>query len=352
MKKQILILLISVATLPLYCQTGGDNIWDFLNVPVSARSTALGGQQISIYDDDLNFVYNNPSLLNPSMSNQLTLSYVDYMADIGYAYVSYARTFDKYGNFAVGLHHIDYGKFTEADEYGQILGTFKSVYDYSFNIYYSRPLIDSLLFVGGTLKAIGSKYEYWNSFGMALDASITFHSRNQLFTSALVIKNLGAQFDTYYSGADREPLPFQIQLGISQKLEHAPFRISVLGQFLEHPDLLFQTEQDIEANVDPLTGEPIEESRWHKLGENLIRHMVFGLELFPDKNFQVRVGYNYKRRIELGIPDKMGFSGLSWGFGLKVYKFYIDYGRASYHLAGVTNHFTVRLNLNEFARKF
>lgn len=352
MKKWILIPVMTLLMLPIAAQSGGDNIWDFLNVPVSARSTSLGGQQISIYDEDLNFVYNNPSLLNSSMSNQLGLSYVDYMADIGYSYVSYARSFDNIGNFAVGLHHIDYGKFTEADEYGQILGTFKSVYDYSFNIYYSRPLIDSILFVGGTLKTIGSKYEYWNAFGMALDASITFRSRNKLFSSALVIKNFGTQFDTYYSGADRESLPFQIQLGISQKLEHAPFRLSVLGQFIDQPDLLYQTEEDIERNIDPYTGDPITE-KWHKrAGENLLRHLVFGLELFPDKNFQVRLGYNYKRRIELGIPDKMGFSGLSWGFGLKIYKFYIDYGRASYHLAGVTNHFTVRVNLNEFARKF
>ncbi|MBN1952100.1 MAG: type IX secretion system protein PorQ [Bacteroidales bacterium] len=352
MKRWTLMAGLALLMFPGFGQSGGDNIWDFLNVPVSARSTSLGGQQISIYDEDLNFVYNNPSLLNPSMSNQLSLSYVDYMADIGYAYVSYARSFEKIGNFGVGLHHIDYGKFTEADEYGQILGTFKSVYDYSFNVYYSRPLIDSILYVGGTIKAIGSKYEYWNSFGMALDAAITFRSRNQLFASSLVIRNFGTQFDTYYTGADREALPFQIQLGISQKLEHAPFRISVLGQFLEHPDLLYQTEQDIEESIDPLTGEPREVKWYTNVGENIIRHLVFGLELFPDKNFQVRLGYNYKRRTELGIPDKMGFSGLSWGFGLKIYKFYVDYGRASYHLAGVTNHFTVRVNLNEFARKF
>jgi len=70
------------------------------------------------------------------------------------------------------------------------------------------------------------------------------------------------------------------------------------------------------------------------------------------KNLHVRLGYNYKRRDELGITDKMGFSGISWGFGLKIYKFYIDYGRASYHLAGVSNQFSVRVNLEEFSNKY
>lgn len=335
----------------LFSQTGGDNIWDFLSTPVSARSAALGGQQISIYDNDLNFVYNNPSLLNPSMSSQISLNYIDYLADIRSAYVSYARSFDKCGNFGIGLHHIDYGEFIEADIYGNILGTFNSVYDYSINAYYSRALIDSMLFVGGTLKAIGSKYEYWNSFGMAMDASITYYNPERLFTAALVMKNLGTQFDTYYSGGDREPLPFQIQLGISQRLKHAPFRLSVLGQLLEHPDLLYQTEEDAEQSVDPITGEIIQESKFAEFGDNLLRHTVFGLEFLPMENFHFRIGYNHKRRKELAIPDKLGFSGISWGFGLRVYKIYFDFGHATYHLAGATNHFSIRVNLNEFSKK-
>ena len=352
MIKYLLTILTAIICIQIQAQSGGNNIWDFLNVPVSARSTSLGGQQISIYDDDLNFVYNNPSLLNPSMSNQLSLNYVDYLADIRYDYISYARTFKGIGNFGAALHHIDYGKFTEADEYGHILGTFNKVYDYSFNIYYSRTIIDSMLYVGGTLKAIGSRYQYWNSFGMAMDAALTYHPDNGNFSAALVLKNLGSQFDTYYDGADFESLPFQVQLGISQKLQYAPFRISILGQLLEQPDLLYQTEQEIEESVDPLTGEVTERSRFNEIGDNVLRHLVFGLEFLPMKNFHFRLGYNHKRRKELAIPDKMGFSGISWGFGIKVYKFNIDFGRSRYHLAAVANHFTVRVNLNEFRNKY
>ena len=205
MRKDLLTFSLILLFSPLCGQSGGDNIWDFLSIPVSAHATALGGQQVSIFDDDPNFVYYNPSLLNGSMSNHLTMSYVDYLADIRYGYISYTRTFEKYGNFGLGMHHIDYGEFTETDVYGNILGKFNKVYDYSINAYYSRPILDSLLQVGGTLKAIGSHYEYWNAFGLALDAAVTYHNADRLFTAALVLKNLGTQVNTYYAGADHEP---------------------------------------------------------------------------------------------------------------------------------------------------
>lgn len=352
MTKYILTLSLSLYLLPLFGQSAGENVWSFLNNPVTAHATSLGGQQISIYGDNLNFVYNNPSLLNSSMSNKLTLSYVDYLDDIKYGYVSYARTFEKYGNFGLGINHIDYGEFTEADEYGTILGTFDKVYDYNINVYYSRTILDSLLQVGGTIKAIGSQYQYWNAFGFAMDAAVTYHNPISLFTAAFVMKNLGSQVNTFYEGADYESLPFQIQFGITKKLQHAPFRFSILAEHLETPKLSYKTEDDNANAVDPISGEVLEDSGWSSFSNNLMRHMVFGLEFMPMKNFNFRLGYNYRRRTELAIPDKMGFSGFSWGFGLKVYKFYIDYGRARYHLAAVTNHFTLSINLDEFDKKF
>jgi len=336
----------------LSAQTGGQHIWAFLNTPVTSRITALGGQQISIFDDDVSLVHFNPSLLNSSMSNHLSLSYADYLADIRYDYITYARTFNNIGNFGLGIHHIDYGEFKETDVYGNILGTFNHVYDYSINAFYSRPILDSLLQIGGTLKAIGSKYEYWNAFGLALDAGITYHNPERLFTAALVMKNLGRQINTYYRGADHEPLPFEIQLGISQKLKHAPFRFSILARNLETPNLQYETEEEQADNTDPFTGEATKENKLASFGDNMMRHVVFGVEFLPLKSFSFRIGYNYRRREELKIPDKTGAAGFSWGFGLKIYKFHINYARARYHLAAVTNHFTLSINLNEFSNKY
>ncbi len=349
MIRKLLILLAILFSSSVFSQTGGDYIFRFLDLPNSARIASLGGKQVSIFDDDLNFVNSNPSLLNGSMSNQLAMNYINYLADINYGTVAYARTFDGIGNFALGLNYFDYGELTYADELGVQGGNFKAS-DFNINASYSRPILDSLFHVGGTIKAINSKYESYNSFGLALDAGLTYHNANRLFTAALVFKNLGFQVNTYYGPTGQEPLPFEIQLGISQKLKYAPFRFSILVQHLETPDLSYKTEQDLEDEVDPITGEQKEEDKLANFADNVMRHLVFGLEFLPTKNFHIDIGYNYKRRQELKIADKPGASGFSYGFGLKLYKFRISYGRARYHLAGASNHFTLNVNLSEFSK--
>jgi hypothetical protein len=336
----------------LNAQSAGENIFMFLTLPNSARLTSLGGTQISIFDDDLNSVYQNPSLLNASMSNQLSLSFIDYLSDIKYAYASYARTFSTYGNFGLGIHYIDYGKFEETNINGDKKGTFNNVSDYSINAYYSRTIIDSLLEVGGTLKAIGSEYAYWDAFGLALDAGITYHSKSQLFSAAFVLKNLGTMVNTYYDGADNERLPFELQVGVTNKLKHAPFRLSLLVRHLESPDLTYKSELEEVGQTDLVTGEVQQKSKFSVFGDKVMRHVVFGLEFLPTKNFYIDLGYNYRRRVELKLADRPGATGFSWGFGMKIYKFRISYGRARYHLAAVTNHFTINVNLDEFGQKY
>jgi hypothetical protein len=353
MLKYLLGLILAFCSLfSLNAQPGGNNVFYFLTLPSSARMTSLGGNQISIYDDDLNLAYNNPSLLNGSMSNQLSLSFVDYLADIKYAYASYARTYEKYGNFGVGIHYIDYGEFKEANPQGEITGSFNDVSDYSINLFYSRSIFDSILNIGGTLKAIGSEYEIYNAFAFALDAGVTYYNEDQLFGASFVIKNLGTMVNTYYDGADNESLPFEIQLGITKKLKHAPFRLSILARNLETPDLTYESELNVEQQTDLITGKIKTKSKFSSYADNVMRHIVFGLEFIPGKNFYVNLGYNYKRREELKIADRIGGAGFSWGFGIKIYKMRVSFGRARYHLAAPMNHFTVNVNLSEFSRKY
>ena len=76
--------------------------------------------------------------------------------------------------------------------------------------------------------------------------------------------------------------------------------------------------------------------------------MNLGTEAIFSDNFQVRVGYNHQKRKELGIEDRMSTVGFSWGFGVKVSKFLINYGNAKYHLAGSSHQFGISLDLNEF----
>jgi hypothetical protein len=83
-----------------------------------------------------------------------------------------------------------------------------------------------------------------------------------------------------------------------------------------------------------------------------MKHINFGLEFTPGKVFYLNMGYNYKRREELKLADKPGMVGFSWGCGLKIHMVHVSFGRARYHLAGVTNHLTININLNEFKQKY
>jgi hypothetical protein len=53
----------------------------------------------------------------------------------------------------------------------------------------------------------------------------------------------------------------------------------------------------------------------------------------------------------LGVESRMSTVGLSWGFGFRISKFHISYGRATYHLAGASNHFSISTNFSDFIRK-
>lgn len=341
-------ILFLAVSLNCFSQIGGNNTYEFLNLPNSARAASLGGNNISLNDHDLNFVYHNPSLLDSTMDNQIVLNYVNYFSDINYGYVAYAKHFKKIGTVAAGLHHINYGTFIAADETGLITGDFYAA-DYALNLYWSKPL-DSAFTFGVELKPIYSSYESYRSWGIALDAGITYHSIKRQIAVAFVVNNLGRQMKPY-TPDNREPLPFEVQLGISKKIKHAPVRISLLLNNLQTYNLRYVNTNEVSQTVDPLSGDSITEKKFNKFSDNLLRHSILGIEFLPFKNFFINFGYNYQRRKELQVPTRVSLVGMSWGIGIKISKFNFSYGRASYHLAGASNHFSITTNISDFYKK-
>jgi len=326
-------------------QKGGESTYSFLGLTNSARVSALGGEIVSLMDDDINLVFHNPSLLTGSMHNNLTLNFVNYFAGVNFGYASYGYAAEGIGNFAAGMHYVDYGTFDRTDELGQSMGTFRAS-EYALNLIYSRSIIDTFLTAGVNLKPIFSSFEQYSSLGIALDAGITYFHPRTLTTIGLVAKNLGTQI-TSYSGT-RERLPFEIQAGITQGLAHAPFRFNITFQHLERWDLTYEKSETEDFNS---LGDEIEKNGFDVFGDKLMRHLVFGVEFLVGKNFHFDLGYNYKRRKEMKVNARPGMVGFSWGFGFKISKFHFAFGRASYHLVGGTNHFSLTTNLSEFYRK-
>lgn len=320
-------------------QIGGETTYQFLELTNSARMAALGGIQVAINDStDLNLPFYNPSLLNSGMDNQLLFNYADYFADINFGYVSYARSFDSIGNFAAGMHYINYGTFIETTEQGEITGsTFKAA-EYALNLMYSNHY--KRINYGIALKPILSVFESYNSFGLAADVGANMISKNGLVRVGLAARNIGTQITTYYQDGNREPIPFDVLAGLSAKLEHAPIVFHVTMHHLNHWDL---------AKLEPTeeTDEIIVYEPQESFGKQILRHTLLGIELVPTQNFTIRAGYNYQRRQELMLDERASVVGFSFGVGVKVKRFRIDFGTSRFHIAGSSTLLSLAINLNE-----
>ena len=327
MRQQALSLLLMLTILPVSAQTGGDNTYEFLNLGHSAFASATGGITVSGNRDDLSLPYFNPALLTPSMDNDISLSFTTWFAGINYGYASYARHTETKGTFAGGLSFISYGRFTEADAAGNITGTFTAA-EYAFNIIWSLK-IDSSFTVGINLKPVLSHLERYFSAGICADLGATYHNERLLLDAGLVIRNAGLQLKSY-TGAGGEPLPFEITAGVTKRLAHAPFSFSMTVRHLEKPNLIY----DYDTGDDIAAG---------GLGENILKHIVIGVEILPVDSFWVGMGLNYQRRSEMRAQQNTGMAGFSAGCGFKTNSFELSYAHEAFHPAGGSNHLTVTL---------
>jgi hypothetical protein len=235
--RTVIISLFSIFTSVTFSQTGGDNIYEFLNLTHSGLVSSLGGSNVSLAGKNLNLAWHNPALLDSSMDKSLSLNYADYFAGINYGQAMYSLPFQKAGNVAVGLTYLNYGSFIEADASGNITGSF-SASESAFSAIYSREL-DSMFTVGINFKPVLSHLEKYTSLGFAFDLGASWHDRKNILSAGLVIRNIGYQI-TRYASETRGKLPFEVMAGISARLVHAPLRFSLTFRHLEKYDLTYE----------------------------------------------------------------------------------------------------------------
>lgn len=336
-------LLMLSACITVYSQVGGQGVYSFLNLPITSRSAALGSKVVALDEADPGIVFTNPAHLTERLNNQLSLSYVGYFADIKYGFVSYYRHYQNIGTFGIGLQHIGYGNFIEADEAGVITGNFSGS-DMVFNLIYSKTF-DSLFTIGINLKPVYSHLERYKSFGVCADIGVSYTNRDQLFTAGIVARNIGSMIKPYTSNT-WEALPFEIIAGFSQKLRHAPFRFVGTFQQLQTSDLYYTRP----TNSTVFFGDEMQDKPtvFERIGNEVISHIIMGVEFIPVRNFYLRGGYNFQRRHELKIENKASTVGFSWGVGIKISKFYINFSQATYHLVGASNHLSISTDLDDF----
>ena len=338
MLKRFSTLLIFTFFTSTFAQVGGESTYQFLNLVSSPRQAALGGKVVTNYDYDVTSGLYNPATINVEMDNQLALNYSSYLGGISYGTAAYAYTWDRrVQTFHVGMTYINYGSFDGYDLNGVSTGTFTGN-EAALSVGYAKQLGRSDFYGGINVKLITSKIEQYNSLGGAIDLGIMYIDERLDFHASLVVRNLGTQFTTY-AGLN-EKLPMEVDLGLSQTLENVPIRWHLTFENLQEWPIGFSNPARATTDLD---GNQTKE----KVGflNETLRHTIIGAELFPEKGFNIRLGYNFRRSEELKIVDQRNFSGLSFGIGLKFNKMRFSYTHARYTSASNTNFFGLQLDL-------
>ena len=349
MSKTTTVLLALLLTGSSVFSQAGNSVYAFLDLPVSSRIAALGGSNVSLRDNDLNFAFRNPAALTSETSNTLGVNMANYLADIQFGSAMYSYNSDKKNYLAVGVQYVDYAVFQGRDELNQYTGDFTAK-DMSLNLIYARPLTEKIT-VGVTLKPVFSVFEAYTSFGLAADAGVSYNDAKNLFSAGLVLRNMGTQFKGYYSneaGQHLESLPFDIQLGATKKLSHAPLRFSLTLHNLQQWDLSYSSLNQSSTSLTTNEEDTDEEDNEIGFGDMIFRHSIVGVEFLPSKNFYLAASYNHRRHQELKMPGFKSMAGFSFGGGIKLYKFQVGFGMSQFQVGNYSYQFSISTSLNEF----
>ena len=338
MLRKLVLLLSFLLSAVSFSQIGGKAVYQFLNLAQSPRQAALGGKTVTVVDYDVNQAFYNPATINEKMHNRLSANYGSYYGEVSYGTAAYAYTYDRHlQTFHAGISYINYGTFEGRDELGNLTSDFTgSEAALSLGYAYNLPWTD--MYVGANAKLISSTLESYNSWGAAVDLGFLYVDVDNDINYGLTVRNLGFQIKPYQD--TNEKLPLAIDAGISQLMENVPIRWHMTFENLQQWNIAFSNPNRAEGSLD---GGSKEEKV--SFFNNALRHLILGAELFPEKGFNIRLGYNFRRGEELRIVDQRNFSGISVGFGLRFGKVKFDYSYSRYTIAANTSLFGLMIDL-------
>ncbi len=349
MRKNIILfftLILLFAVKSNFAQTGGKGVFRFLNLPSSSKTAALGNAFPVSNRANLTDAFQNPSLINVEHAGVLALNYSNYISDINFGSIQYGVKLKSTTVISTGLMFINYGNFEETDAAGNTTGNTFTAGDYLLNIGYAKNWKQKIYY-GLNAKIIYGTYDIYNSFALATDFAVTYQDSSRNLSTGVIFKNMGYQLKPF--DQRRENLPFEIALSFSQKLKHAPIRYHISYGNLQNFNLSYIDPNDLNAELDLLTGEPIVKKS--TFSDRLSRHFIFGAELLLSPSFNIQTGYNLQKSKELNIAGTGGLAGFSFGFSLKLKKISIGYAHASLNAAGSNNYFSLLLNPSIFKGK-
>lgn len=311
----LLFSVMAFATCALHGQES-TSVFNFLNLPNSAHSTALGGKNISLIEDDISLTMQNPSLLANVSDKTIGFGFMTYMQGSKAGSVAYSQAAGARGTWSLQAQFVGYSSIKETNISGEVMGNFKPL-DVCVAGQYSYSLTDRL--VGGASgKIIYSHYGEFTSCALAVDLGLNYFVEDKNFSISAVARNMGGQVKRF--GNSHERLPFDMEIGFTKGLGHAPICISVTMI-----DLTRWKDSDYYSPNGNVSG-----------GRKFTNHFVLGVDIKPTQIIYVSGGFNFRRAYEMKAAGSSHASGLSFGAGLNLQRIKLGVAYAKYHVSSPT----------------
>jgi hypothetical protein len=289
--------------------SGRAQLYNLLKIVPTPRAAAMGNSFIAMKNDP-NTLFSNPAALSSQIPRDsaaagTNLSIAASPLGIGItqgSIVFSAPAPEALGEkswIAAGVLYNSYGTFKGADNVGQLTGDFTAG-DFILSVAYSGIIPEKPFHYGIALKYISSSLVSgsYGSSGIAADLGVYYQNDPLLLTIGLSATNIGKQL-TYYDGT-KEALPFNLQFGISKKLERLPLTVHLAFHNLSRD----------------------------REGRNLfyaLNDFSIGGEFIVAKIMRLRFGYENQERRDLQVPEGLGLGGFSVGLGMVLKKLQFDY---------------------------
>jgi hypothetical protein len=302
MKKCVFTLFLGLFSTILQAQDSQTE-YNFLRLPISAHAAALGGDNITIIEDDPSLMFSNPALAASVSDMTVGLSYMNYMKGANYMGASFTKAMSDKATLAGGIQYMNYGKMKEVDENNVRLGEFNAS-EIAVEAIFSYELAKNL--VGGiTGKFITSYIGSYNSIAVGVDLGLNWYDPEREWSVSAVAKNLGGQVKAYDDNFGN--MPFDLQLGVSKTFAALPVRVSATLVDLTHFNYRF------------------------------INHLNLGAEVLLSESLWIGGGYNFRRandmKIGVGDDESSHGAGFSFGGGINLERFKLNLSYGKYHAA-------------------
>lgn len=292
-----------------------------LRLPASSHAAALGGQNVTLIEDEPTAGWYNPALYANVSDLSASLNFMTYAAGSTWMGAHFVKAFGERHTMAVGAQYMNYGKMDETDETGNTLGQF-SAKDIVIGAGYSYLLSDRWT-GGANLKMMVSNLADYTALAAAIDVGVNYYDDENDLSVSASLQNIGTQLKAYHDG-QRTHLPFTLALGFSKGMAHLPVRFHVtMTDVTRWKSSYYVLPENKDKDKSDKVG----------FGKKALNHFVLGLDILPTDYLYLSVGYNFRRAYELKASGSSHLAGLSAGAGVNVKHFKFGVSYAKYHQA-------------------